>query len=65
MYLIASLSIPHNFTEAIMCMLFSKPDSAKFSMEWLPLIGATVNAPSMNWSQILLNNLAKAIMDYR
>ena len=34
-------------------------------MEWLTLIAAAVNATIMNWAQLLLENLAKAIIEYR
>lgn len=46
-------------------ILFGKPDSTKFSPEWLSLIEVVVNATIMNWAQILSDNLAKAIMEYR
>lgn len=49
----------------MLCRLFGRPNSTKFSLEWLPLIEATVNATIMNWAQILFDNLAKAIMEYR
>jgi len=65
MYSIASLSAPHNFVATMMCRLFSKANSTKFSIEWLPLIDVVVNATIMNWSQILSENLAMAIREYR
>ena len=49
----------------MLCILFGKPDSTKFSLKWLPLIEVVVNAKIMNWAQILSNNLAKPIMEYR
>lgn len=48
MYLIASLFAPYNFVAAMMRRLFGKDDSTKFSLEWLPLIDAMVNATIMN-----------------
>ena len=65
MYSITSLSAPHSFTTIMMCRLFGNLNNSKFSMEWLLLIDATVNATIVNWSKILSDNLAKAIMEYR
>jgi len=65
MYSTASISPPHSFVAAMLCRMFGKPDSTKFPPKWLPLIDAVVNATIMNWPQILSDNLAKAILDYR
>ena len=65
MYSIGSICPPHSFAAAMLCRLFGKPDSTKFSLEWLSLIDAAVNATIMNWAQILSNNLARKIMEYR
>lgn len=65
MYPIAFLSAPHNFIAAMMCRLFGKANSTKFSIEWIPLIDAVVNAMSMNQSQILSDNLVIANGEYR
>lgn len=60
-----SISPPHNFTIAMIFRFFGKPDSTKFSPEWLLLIDATINAIIMNWSQVLPDYLAKTIIEYR
>lgn len=65
MYSTTSISPPRSFAIAMLCRMFDKPDRNNFSPEWLPLIDAVVNATIMNWAQILSNNLAKEIMDYR
>jgi len=65
MYLITSLSAPYNIAAMMMCRIFRKADSTKFSIEWLPLIDAVVSATIMNWSQILFDNLAMVISKYR
>lgn len=64
MYSTTSISRPHSFTIAMLCRLFSKPDRTKFSSEWLPLIHAIVSATIMDYTQILLDNLAKAMIEY-
>lgn len=65
MYATDSLSSPFCYAAAILCRLFGKPDINKFSSEWLPLVDAVVNATIMNWAQILSDNLATAILEYR
>lgn len=65
MYSTASISPPHSFAAAMLCRIFSKPDSTKFSLEWLSLIDVIVNITIMNWAQILSNNLARMTMEYR
>jgi len=57
--------ITHIFAVAMLCRMFGKLDNTKFSPEWLSLIDATVNLTIMNWAQILFDNLAKAIIDYK
>lgn len=56
---------PYCFSAAMLCILFGKPDINKFSSEWLPLVDAATNAKIMDWAQILLDNLAIAILGYR
>ena len=65
MYTTASIFPPHSFATTMLCRLFGKLDSTKFSPEWLPLIDAAVNTTVMNWAQILSDNLARTIMEYR
>ena len=65
MYSITSISPPRSFATTMMCRLIGRPDSTKFYMEWLPLIDATVNATIMNWGQILSDNLAISVREYR
>ena len=65
MYLIAQLPAPHFFIAAMMCRLFVKLDTTKFSIEWIPLIDTAVNATIMNWANILSNNLAMNIREYK
>ena len=65
MYSTTFISPPHSFAADMLCRMFGKLDSTKFSPKWLPLIDVVINATIMNLAQILSNNLAKAIMDYR
>lgn len=65
MYSMASISPPYSFAASMLCRLFDKPDSTKFSLEWLPLIEAVVNTTIMNWAQNFSDNFVKAIMEYR
>ena len=64
MYPIAQLPSPHCFVAVMLCRFFSRLDTTKFSIEWVPLIDAVVNSSIMNWENILSNNLAKTIMEY-
>lgn len=65
MYATSSLSSPFCYVIAMLCRLFGKPNINKFSSYWLPLVDAVVNATIMNWAQILSDNLATAILEYR
>lgn len=48
MYFTESISLPHRLVTSTLCRMFNKPVSTKFSLEWLPLIDAVVNATIMN-----------------
>ena len=65
MYPIAQLPSPQCFIVVMMCRLFSKLETAKFSIKLVPLIDVVINSTIMNWANILSNNLAKNIMEYR
>lgn len=65
MYPISSLSAPHNFVATMMCKLFGKADSTKFSIERVPLTDVVVNTMIMNWIHILSDNLTMAIRENR
>ncbi|MCY6525047.1 hypothetical protein, partial [Actinobacillus pleuropneumoniae] len=65
MYTTASICPPYSCVAAMLCQLFGRPDSTKFSLDWLSLIEAVVNATIMNWPQILSDNLTKTIIKYR
>ena len=65
MYTTGSLWSPYCFATDMLCRLFGKPYTKKFSSEWLPLVAAVINATIINWAQILSNNLAIAVLEYR
>ena len=65
MYATAYVCSPFYFVVAMLYRLLGKPNSNKFSSEWLPLIDAVVNATIIDWAQIMSENLAKAIIEYR
>lgn len=44
MYSTTSICSPFCFVAFMLCRLFGKPDSNKFSSKWLPLIDAVINA---------------------
>ena len=48
----------------MLCRLYGLPNDSKFSVEWIPLINASVNSHIMNWPTILSDNLGTAISDY-
>ena len=45
--------------------LYAKLDITRFSVDWIPLIDTIVNSLILNWGNILSDNLAKHIMEYR
>jgi len=49
----------------MLCRLSGKLNNIKFLSEWLLLIDANVNATVLNWAQILFDNLATTILEYR
>ena len=64
MYSMTTISPPYSFEAAMLCGLFGKPDSTKFSQEWMSLIDAALNATLINWAQIFFDNFVKDIMAY-
>lgn len=65
MYATGSICSPYYFAATMLCRLFGKPDINKFLLERLPLVNVAINATIMNWVQILSDNLATAILEYR
>lgn len=42
--------------------LYAKPDTTRFSVDWVPLIDAIVNSLILNWANILSDNLARVML---
>lgn len=65
MYAIAYVCSPFCFATTMLCRLFGKLDSNKFSSKWLTLIYVFIKETIIDWAQILSDNLAKAIIEYK
>ncbi len=65
MYFVDSLVSPYCYATAMMCRLFGSSNSAKFSIEMVPLIESVLNSFVMDWANILRDKLAIEILDYR
>ena len=65
MYSVESLSPPFCYTAAMMCMLFGNDNSARFSIQMVPLIHFAVNSEIMDWAIILSDKIANRILEYR
>lgn len=49
----------------MLCRIFSKLDSTRFSRDWVPLFDTIVNSSILNWADILSNYLVRHITEYR
>jgi len=65
MYSVDSLSSPYCYVGAMMCRLFGVHDSARFSIEMVPLMETVINGYIMDWETILSDKMANQILDYR
>jgi len=65
MYLVDSLSPPYCYAAAMMCRLFGNNNSARFSIQMVPLILAAVNSEIMDWAVLLSDRIANRILEYR
>jgi len=63
LYLVDSLENPYNYATSMLCRLYGLPNNTKFSIEWIPLINASVNSHIMNWPTILSDNPAIAVSE--
>ena len=64
MYSMDSLASPYCYVGAMICRLFGAFESARFSIEMVPLIEATINSFIMDWATILSDKMANQILDY-
>jgi len=65
MYSVDSLACPYYYATAMMCRLFGSPNSAKFSIEMVSLIEASLNYFVMDWDTILSDKMEVQILGYR
>ena len=64
-YSVDSLASPYCYAEVMMCRILGIHDSAKFTIEMVPLMEAAINGYVMDWANILSGKLAIAILKYR
>ena len=65
MYSVESLTPPYCYAAEMMCRLFGNDNSARFSIQMVPLIHVVINYEIMDWSVILFENMANRILDYK
>jgi len=64
-YSVDSLASAYRYTKAMMCRMWGIHDSAKFTIEMVPLMEASINGYVMDWANILFDKLATTILEYR
>lgn len=62
---VGSLASPYCYASAMICRLFRVFDSARFSIEMVPLMEVAINSYIMDWPTILSDKMANQILDYR
>lgn len=65
MYSVDSLASPYCYAGGMMCRLFRVHDSAKFSIDMVPLMEVAVHGFKMDWANILADKMATEILEYR
>ena len=60
-----SLASPYCYAGAMICRMWGIHDSAKFTIEMVPLMEAAVNSYVMDQANILSDKLATAILELR
>ena len=65
MYSTNSLASPYCYVAAIMSRLFSQANTTIFLVEWVPLMEAVADSYVTDWGNILSNNIATQILEYR
>lgn len=64
-YFVDSLASPYCYDGAMMCRMWRILDFAKFTIEMVPLTKAAINGYAIDWANILSDNLATTILEYR
>lgn len=65
MYSVDSLASPYCYANTMICRLFGVSDSARFSIEMVPLMEAAINSYILDWETILSDKTVNQILDYR
>jgi hypothetical protein len=65
MYVIASLDTHMIYVAMMLCRLLWKNIPTHFPMEWVSIMHEVAEGYAFNWAKILLDNLAKEIMEYK
>ena len=65
MYSVDSLSPPYYYAATMMCRLFGNDNSARFSIQMVPLIHSDVSSEIMDWAIILFDKIANKILEYK
>jgi hypothetical protein len=64
-YSTASLDTHMIYVCMMLCILFGKKSPTHFSVAWVSIMHEVVEGLSFYWAKILLDNLAKEIMEYK
>ena len=48
----------------MLCRIFGKKNPTHFTIEWVPIIHEVVGGYTFDWGKMLLDNLAKEIVEY-
>jgi hypothetical protein len=59
------LDIDMLYVAMILCLMFRKKIPTYLSVEWVVIINEVDKGYTFNWAKILLDNLAKEIVDYK
>ena len=63
-YSVDSLASPYCYAGAMMCRMWGIHDSAKFTIEMVPLMEAIINSYVIDWENILSDKLATTILEF-
>jgi len=60
-----SLASPYYYYRDMMCRMWGIHDSAKFTIEMVPIMEVASNVYVMDWTNILSNKIATTILEYK
>jgi PAS domain-containing protein len=64
-YATVSLDTHMIYVDPMLCRLFGKNNSTHFLITWVPIMHKVAEGYSFNWAKMLLDNLAKEIIEYQ